>query len=90
MADCGPAGYGKIGSFEGFCSGGGLAQLGRLCGAACAQRGEPAAWMEGEVTAKSLAEAARAGEIDYIAGYPTVTPDPRAAVDELFALIETL
>lgn len=62
MADCGPAGYGKIGSFEGFCSGGGLAQLGRLCGAACAQRGEPAAWMEGEVTAKSLAEAARAGD----------------------------
>ncbi len=33
-------------------------------------------------------EAARAGEIDYIAGYPTVTPDPRAAVDELFALAE--
>ena len=62
MADCGPAGYGKIGSFEGFCSGGGIAQLGRLCGAACAQRGEPAAWMEGEVTAKSLAEAARAGD----------------------------
>lgn len=62
MADCGPAGYGKIGSFEGFCSGGGLAQLGRLYGAACAQRGEPAAWMEGEVTAKSLAEAARAGD----------------------------
>ena len=62
MADCGPAGYGKIGSFEGFCSGGGIAQLGRLYGAACAQRGEPAAWMEGEVTAKSLAEAARAGD----------------------------
>ena len=33
-------------------------------------------------------EAVRAGEIDYIAGYPTVTPDPHAAVDELFRLAE--
>lgn len=27
LADDGPAGYGKLGSFEGFCSGGGIAQL---------------------------------------------------------------
>lgn len=27
LADYGPTGYGKIGSFEGFCSGGGIAQL---------------------------------------------------------------
>lgn len=27
MADKGPIGYGKVGSFEGFCSGGGIAQL---------------------------------------------------------------
>ena len=33
-------------------------------------------------------EAVRAREIDYIAGYPTVTPDPHAAVDELFRLAE--
>ena len=33
-------------------------------------------------------EAVRAGEIDYIAGYPTVTSDPHAAVDELFRLAE--
>lgn len=33
-------------------------------------------------------EAACAGEIDYIAGYPSVTPDPKAAVDELFLLAE--
>lgn len=33
-------------------------------------------------------EAARAGEIDFIAGYPSVTPNPRSTVDELFALAE--
>jgi glucokinase len=27
LSDWGPAGYGKLGSFEGFCSGGGIAQL---------------------------------------------------------------
>ena len=26
----GPVGYGKAGSFEGFCSGGGIAQLGKM------------------------------------------------------------
>ena len=26
----GPVGYGKAGSFEGFCSGGGIAQLGKI------------------------------------------------------------
>jgi glucokinase len=30
LADNGPEGYGKIGSFEGFCSGGGIARLGYL------------------------------------------------------------
>lgn len=34
------------------------------------------------------AEAARAGEIDFIAGYPSVTANPRVAVDELFDLAE--
>jgi len=29
MADGGPVGFGKAGSFEGFCSGGGIAQLGK-------------------------------------------------------------
>ncbi|MGI5883486.1 MAG: ROK family protein [Candidatus Spyradocola sp.] len=62
MADCGPAGYGKLGSFEGFCSGGGIAQLARAYGAACAQRGTPVPWMEGEITAKSVAAAAHAGD----------------------------
>jgi glucokinase len=30
MEDGGPVGYGKAGSFEGYCSGGGIAQLGRM------------------------------------------------------------
>ena len=38
--------------------------------------------------ADAFAEAARAGQIDYIAGYPTVTPDPAAAVDALFDLAQ--
>jgi len=33
-------------------------------------------------------EAVRAGDIDFIAGYPTVTPDPKKTVDELFAVAE--
>jgi glucokinase len=30
LSECGPVGYGKMGSFEGFCSGGGIAQLAKL------------------------------------------------------------
>ena len=30
LAEDGPVGYGKEGSFEGFCSGGGIAQLGQV------------------------------------------------------------
>ena len=61
----GPVGYGKQGSFEGFCSGGGLAQLGCAMARECVQRGIcPAYYQNGEagVTAKSIADAARAGD----------------------------
>lgn len=61
----GPVGYGKQGSFEGFCSGGGLAQLGCAMARECVQRGVcPAYYQNGEagVTAKSIADAARAGD----------------------------
>lgn len=61
----GPVGYGKQGSFEGFCSGGGLAQLGCAMARECVQRGGcPAYYQNGEagVTAKSIADAARAGD----------------------------
>lgn len=67
LAEWGPAGYGKPGSFEGFCSGGGIAQLGRLAAEAALQRGEPPAWCPSraamaELSAETLARAANAGD----------------------------
>ncbi len=63
----GPVGYGKAGSFEGFCSGGGLSQLGYSTALEQIQQGKcPSYYRPGmtqsEVTAKALAEAARAGD----------------------------
>lgn len=61
----GPVGYGKMGSFEGFCSGGGLAELGKILAREALQRGEkPLCCQEGieKITAASLAQAARAGD----------------------------
>lgn len=49
MAPDGPIGHGKSGSLEGFCSGGGIAAQGREIG------------MKGEISARSIAEAAEAG-----------------------------
>jgi len=67
LADSGPVGYGKKGSFEGFCSGGGLAQLGYTMALKSLENGVcPAYFKEGmtqkEVTAKSIADAADAGD----------------------------
>ena len=63
----GPVGYGKAGSFEGFCSGGGLAQLGYMKALIKAQSGEyPKYFKKGmtasDVTAKTIADAAEAGD----------------------------
>ena len=63
----GPVGYGKEGSFEGFCSGGGIAQLGYLKALEKAQTGTyPAYFKKGmtaeDVSAKSIAEAADKGD----------------------------
>lgn len=63
----GPVGYGKAGSFEGFCSGGGLAQLGYTMALEQAQLGNyPAYFRKGmtpaDVTARTVADAARAGD----------------------------
>ena len=66
LCEFGPAGYGKEGSFEGFCSGGGLAQLGVTLGKRARQNGiRPAYCPDGrweEVTARSVAEAAARGD----------------------------
>ncbi len=48
LSDSGPVGYGKAGSFEGFCSGGGIARLGALMGV--------------NGTAKEISERAKAGD----------------------------
>lgn len=60
----GPVGYGKSGSFEGFCSGSGIAQLARIKVLEKLQAGErpvfcPKPGMLDSLTAKSVAAAAR-------------------------------
>lgn len=63
LAETGPEGYGKKGSFEGFCSGGGIARMGRMY----AEKHLPLSWCKTagdleKITAKSIAEAANAGD----------------------------
>ena len=67
IAPFGPTGYGKIGSFEGFCSGGGIAQLGQTLTLQKMQRGESVPYCKnkselGGITAKLLADYARMGD----------------------------
>lgn len=67
LSEIGPVGYGKSGSFEGFCSGGGIAQLGYTLALESLQRGtRPSYFSEGmlpsDISAKSIAEAARLGD----------------------------
>ena len=70
----GPAGYGKNGSFEGWCSGGGLALQGKMCAKKALQNGTPTAWCPDEqsvdlITAKLLADYANAGDQDALSVY---------------------
>ena len=58
----GPVGYGKVGSFEGFCSGGGMAQLGKTLAERHLQTGAKLPYKTAEITAKLLAEQARLGD----------------------------
>ncbi len=67
MSEYGPVGYGKAGSFEGFCSGGGIAKLGRNLILEKLQMGETLPYCKNEndlanITAKLLAEYAEKGE----------------------------
>lgn len=62
-----PVGYGKAGSFEGFCSGGGIAELGRSMALERIQMGKPAAFCPtlgdlSGLTAKTIGDAAEAGD----------------------------
>lgn len=74
MADLGPVGYGKAGSFEGFCSGGGIAKLGKILAEEKLQRGEITTFCKSReelenITAKSVAECAKRGDSDAIRVY---------------------
>lgn len=65
----GPVGYGKAGSFEGFCSGGGIAQLGKTFATEKLQMGKSVSFCENfadldKITAKTIAECANRGEED--------------------------
>lgn len=62
LEDNGPVGYGKKGSFEGFCSGGGIAQLGKMLAEEAEKKGVTPSYAKGEITAKTIAESAYAGD----------------------------
>lgn len=62
----GPVGFGKAGSFEGFCSGGGIAQLGKIKAHEALQCGKTASFCKSyeeldNITAKLIAEYADKG-----------------------------
>lgn len=61
----GPSGYGKCGSFEGFCSGSGLQELGRALAREAMQRGEVVPFAKNgldSVTVAEMAQSARDGD----------------------------
>lgn len=67
LAPFGPVGYGKAGSFEGFCSGGGIAQLAKSCVLEQLQMGKspaicPTAEDLNVLTAEKVCVAAREGD----------------------------
>lgn len=67
LAEDGPLGYGKHGSFEGFCSGGGIADLGRRKAQKAIEAGNPPLFCRSladlsGVSAKSIAEAREQGD----------------------------
>lgn len=67
LAPDGPVGFGKAGSFEGFCSGGGIARLARSVVSEKLEQGEPVAFCPSpekiaEIDAKMVALAAHAGD----------------------------
>lgn len=61
LSEYGPSGYGKCGSFEGFCSGSGIYELARGLAREATQRGEKPFWAD-EFDVKTVADAARAGD----------------------------
>lgn len=69
LGEYGPVGYGKAGSFEGFCSGNGIAMLGRILAMEKLQMGQSVSYCRtqealSEVTAKEIAKCAKEGHED--------------------------
>ncbi|MCY1719429.1 ROK family protein [Prolixibacteraceae bacterium Z1-6] len=67
LAKDGPVGFGKAGSFEGFCSGGGIAQLAKTVVTDKLDKGEPVAFCAtveeaNQLTARTVAIAANNGD----------------------------
>ena len=74
LADNGPCGYGKFGSFEGFCSGGGIAELGKIKARKALADGKLILGCKSEsdidsLTAKVISSLACGGDSDAIAVY---------------------
>ncbi len=67
LSEFGPVGFGKAGSFEGWCSGGGIAQVGQILARREIQMGRKVSFCNSlsslqDITARSIAEAAYAGD----------------------------
>ena len=67
LAEDGPVGFGKAGSFEGFCSGGGIAKLAKDVALNNLKNGKPVGFCSSmdeieSITAKSVFQAAHAGD----------------------------
>lgn len=67
LSPFGPVGFGKSGSFEGFCSGGGLKQIGQMLAREKLQMGEKTLYCQSmeeldKISAKTIADAADMGD----------------------------
>jgi len=67
LSETGPVGFGKAGSFEGWCSGGGIAQIGQMLARQRIQMGEKVLYCKSleeltSITAKTIADAALLGD----------------------------
>jgi glucokinase len=76
LSDMGPVGFGKAGSFEGWCSGSGIAQLAQIMAREKLQMGSHTLFCKrydelNYITARSVAEAALAGDATAIEVYNT-------------------
>ena len=77
IAPFGPTGYGKLGSFEGFCSGGGIKQLGQTLARETLQCGRSTSFCASydemdQISARSLAIAANEGDAVALRVWQTV------------------